>query len=81
MVVSSFTKWLWVRVPLLSRQLVSFDRSNNIGSIDVKMNGLVLLEKSSFKMLELTLYSKLDRSTDIISIAKTGSKKIEAFIL
>ena len=81
MVVSSFTKWLWVRVPLLSRQLVLFDRSNNIGSIDVKMDGLVLLEKSSFKMLELTLYSKLDRSTDIISIAKTGSKKIEAFIL
>ena len=81
MVVSSFTMWLWVRVPLLSRQLVSFDRSNNIGSIDVKMDGLVLLEKSSFKMLELTLYSKLDRSTDIISIAKTGSKKIEAFIL
>ena len=81
MVVSSFTKWLWVRVPLLSRQLVSFDRSNNIGSIDVKMDGLVLLEKSSFKMLELTLYSKLDQSTDIISIAKTGSKKIEAFIL
>ena len=81
MVVSSFTKLLWVRVPLLSRQLVSFDRSNNIGSIDVKMDGLVLLEKSSFKMLELTLYSKLDRSTDIISIAKTGSKKIEAFIL
>ena len=79
--MSSFTKWLWVRVPLLSRQLVSFDRSNNIGSIDVKMDGLVLLEKSSFKMLELTLYSKLDRSTDIISIAKTGSKKIEAFIL
>ena len=81
MVVSSFTKWLWVRVPLLSRQLVSFDRSNNIGSIDVKMDGLVLLEKSSFKMLELTLYSELDRSTDIISVAKTGSKKIEAFIL
>ena len=79
--MSSFTKWLWVRVPLLSRQLVSFDRSNNIGSIDVKMDGLVLLEKSSFKMLELTLYSELDRSTDIISIAKTGSKKIEAFIL
>ena len=79
--MSSFTKWLWVRVPLLSRQLVLFDRSNNIGSIDVKMDGLVLLEKSSFKMLELTLYSKLDRSTDIISIAKTGSKKIEAFIL
>ena len=30
-------------------QLVSFDRSNNNGSIDVKMNGSALEEKSSFK--------------------------------
>ena len=29
-------------------QLVSFDRSNNSGSIDVKMDGSVLEEKSSF---------------------------------
>ena len=28
-------------------QLVSFDRSNNTGSIDVKMDGSVLEEKSS----------------------------------
>ena len=34
-------------------QLVSFDRSNN-GSIDVRMDGSVLEEKSSFKMLGLT---------------------------
>ena len=41
-------------------QLVSFDRSNNIGAIDVKMNGPVLEEKSSLKMLELTFSSKVD---------------------
>ena len=32
-------------------QLVSFDRSNNSGSIDVKMDGSVLEENASFKML------------------------------
>ena len=32
-------------------QLVSFDWSNNNGSIDVKMDGSVLEENSSFKML------------------------------
>ena len=32
-------------------QLVSFDWSNNNGSIDVKKDGSVLEEKSSFKML------------------------------
>ena len=37
-------------------QLVSFDRSNNNGSIDVKMDGSVLDKKSSFQMLGLTLY-------------------------
>ena len=37
-------------------QLVSFDRSNNSGSIDVKMDGSVLDKKSPFKMLGLTLY-------------------------
>ena len=30
-------------------QLVSFDRSNNNGSIDAKMDGSVLEEKSFFK--------------------------------
>ena len=41
-------------------QLVSFDQSNNSGSIDVKMDRSVLEEKSSFKMLALTFSSKLD---------------------
>ena len=41
-------------------QLISSDRSNNTGSIDVKMNEPVLERKSSFKMLGLTFSSKLD---------------------
>ena len=61
-------------------QLVSFDSSNNNGSIDVKMDGSFLEEKSSFKMLELTFSSKLDCGPYIISIAKTASKKIGALI-
>ena len=61
-------------------ELVSFDRSNNNGSIDVKMDGSVLEEKSSFKMLGLTFCSKLDWGSYIISIAKIVSKKIGALI-
>ena len=61
-------------------QLVSFDRSNNNGSIDVKMGGSILEEKSSFKMLGLTFSSKLDWGSYIISIAKTAYKKIGALI-
>ena len=51
-------------------QLVLFDRSNNNSSIDVKMDGSVLEEKSSFKMLWLTS-SKLGWGSYIIPIAKT----------
>ena len=72
-------KWL-VDFNAGKTQLVSFDRSNNNGSIDVKMDGSVLEEKSFFKMLGLTFSSKLDWGSYIISIAKTASKKIGAFI-
>ena len=41
-------------------QLVSFDRSEDTGTIDVKMDGSVLEEKLPFKMLGLTFSSKLD---------------------
>ena len=41
-------------------QLVSFDRSNNIGAINVKMDRSVSEENSFFKMLGLTFSSKLD---------------------
>ena len=52
-------KWL-VYFNVGKAQLVSFDRSNNTGAIDVKMDGSVLEEKSSLKMRELTFSSKLD---------------------
>ena len=68
-------KWL-VDFSAGKTQLVWFDRSNNTGAIDAKMDGSVLEEISSFKMLGLTLSSKLDWGSYIISIAKTSSKKI-----
>ena len=61
-------------------QLVSFDRPKNTGAIDVKMDGSVLEEKTSFKMLWLTFSSRLDWGSYIVSIAKTASKKIGALI-
>ena len=72
-------KWL-VDFNAGKTQLVSFDQSNNNGSIDVKTDGSVLEEKSTFKMLELILSSKLDWSSCIISIAITDSRKIGALI-
>ena len=72
-------KWL-VDFNAGKTQLVSFDQSNNSGSIDVKMDGSILEEKSSFKMLGLTFSTKLDWGSYIISIAKTASKKIGALI-
>ena len=62
-------KWL-VDFNAGKSQLVSFDRSNNTGAIDVKINDSVLEEKSSFKMLGLNFSSKLDWGSYIISIAK-----------
>ena len=61
-------------------QLALFDQFNNNGSIDAKMGGSILEEKSSFKMLGLTFSSKLDWASYILSIAKTASKKIGALI-
>ena len=72
-------KWL-VDFNAGKTQLISFDRFNNSGSIDVKMGGSVLEEKSSFKTLELTFSSKLGWRSYIISIAKIASKKIGALI-
>ena len=72
-------KWL-VNFNAGKTQLVSFDQSNNNGSIDAKMGGSILEEKSYFKMLGLTFSSKLDWGSYIISIAKTSSKKIGALI-
>ena len=44
------------------------------------MDGSVLVEKSSFKMLGLTFSLKLDWGSYIICIAKTASEKIGALI-
>ena len=72
-------KWL-VDFNAGKTQLVSFDWSKNTGAIDVKMDGSVLEDKTSFKMLGLTFSSKLDWGSYIVSIAKTASKKIGALI-
>ena len=57
-------------------QLVLFDQSNNYGAINVIMNGSVLEEKYSFKMLELPFSFKLNWGFYIVSVDKTISKKI-----
>ena len=72
-------KWL-VDFNTGKTQLVLFDRSKNTGAIDVKMEGSVLEDKTSFKMVGLTFSSKLDWGSYIVSIAKTASKKIGALI-
>ena len=46
----------------------------------LKMDGSLLEEKSQFKMLELPLSFESDWGSDIVSIAKTASKKIRTLI-
>ena len=58
---------------------MSFDQSYNYGATDVKMDGFVFDEKSSFKMLEISFFTKMDWGSYIDSIAKTASKKIGDF--
>ena len=50
-------KWL-VDLNAGKTQLVLFDQSNNNGFVDVKMDGAVLEEKLSFKMLGLAFSSR-----------------------
>ena len=69
-------KWL-VDFNAGKTQLVSFDRSNNNGFIDVKMDGSVLEEKSTFKMLGLTFSSKLDWGSLLSLLLKLPPKKLE----
>ena len=52
-------KWL-IGFSAGKTQLVSFYRCNNTANINMKMNGSVHEEKSSFKMLGLTASHKLD---------------------
>ena len=57
-----------------------FDLSDDTVAIFVKMDGSVLEEKSSFKMMGLSFCSKLDWGLYIVSIAKSASKKFGALI-
>ena len=66
-------KWLFGKT-----HLVSLDWSNITGAM--KMDGSVLEEKSSFKVLGLTFSSKFDWGSYIISITKTACKKVGALI-
>ena len=61
--------------------LVSFDRSNNNGLIDMKMAGSVLGEKSSFKMLGLTFSSKLDYVLTSSLLLKLSPRKLELYFV
>ena len=72
-------KWL-VHFNAGKTQLVLFDQSNNTDGIDVRMDGSILEEKSSFKMLGFTFLSKLDWGSYSVSIGKTAWKKIAALI-
>ena len=69
-------KWL-VDFNTGKTQLVWFDQSNNNGSIDVKMGGSILEEKSSFKMLGLTFSSKLDWVLTLSLLLKLPPRKLE----
>ena len=58
-------------------QLVLFDRSYNTGAIDVKIDGPVLEEKLSFKMLRLAFSSKLDWGSYITLLLKLPPRTLE----
>ena len=73
-------KWL-VDFNAGKTQLVSFDRSNSNGSIDLKMDGSALKEISSFKMVGLTFSSSLDWGSYCISVAKTLIRSLNFFLL
>ena len=73
-ILDSGRKWL-VDFNTEKTQLVLSDRSDDTGAIDVKMDGSVLEERSSFKILGLTFSSKFDWGSYIISIAKAASKE------
>ena len=54
-------------------QIVLFDQFNNSGATDVKMDGPVFYEKSSFKMLRLSFCSKFDCGSFIVRFFKCMS--------
>ena len=60
-------------------QLVLFDQSNNTGTIDLKMDGSVLEEKLSFKMLRLSFSCGLDWALTLSLLLKLPPRKVVYF--
>ena len=67
-------------ISMLERQLVLSNWTNNTGAISVKMDRSAFEQKSSFRMPRLTFSSKFDWVSRNISISKTASKRIAAWI-
>ena len=68
-------KWL-VDFNAVKLNQFRLDQSKNTGAIDLNMDGSPVEEKSSFKMLGLTVVSEWDWGCYIISVVKTASKRI-----
>ena len=66
--------WSWIWSMRHCWLVFFFYQFSNTCAVDVKMDGSVLEEKSSFKILGLTFSSKLDWGSYIISVAKSVSK-------
>ena len=60
--------------------LILFDWCTKSGAVGVIIDGSVFEEKSSFNMLGLTFFSKLNWGSYIVSIAITVSKKMGSMI-
>ena len=71
-------KWL-VDFNAGKTQLVLFDRSNNTGAIDMKMDGSVHEEKSSFKVLGLSLLNWCG-SVTLSLLLKLPPRKLEPLL-
>ena len=72
-------KWL-VDFILEKKTVVLFDWSYNTGTSDVKIDRSFVKGKSSFKILGMSFFSKLDWGSYIISVAKTASRKTGALV-
>ena len=79
-IVDSGRKWL-VDFSTGKTELISFDWSNNTGTIDVKMDGSLLVEKWYFKMLGLSFSSKLDWIFTLSLLLKLPPRKLEPWFV
>ena len=58
-----------------------FDCSNKSGFLELNMDGFFLKEKSPFKIVKVSLSSKLDRGSYIMFVVETTFKYLEYFLL